>query len=155
MGALIFLFWVMCNGRLTAEIAVFGLFISVALYLFLWKFLDYKPRYDWLIAKNLPLMLLYAAILVLEIAKANRTMAGYIFSARRKPDPVIVTFRAPLTTNLGRILLANSITLTPGTITVSMSNGVYRVHCYDRSLAEGLDSSVFVRTLRKLEAGMR
>ena len=50
-----------------------------------------------------------------------------------------------------RILLANSITLTPGTITVLLEEDEYVVHCLDKSLAEGINSSIFVSMLRKME----
>ena len=155
MAFLCFLFWVICNGRVTVEILLFGLGISAAAYAFLVFFMDYKPVYDLLLVKNLPRMLRYVLILISEIGKANLTMAGFIFASAEKPEPVLVTFRAPLTSSLCRVLLANSITLTPGTITVAMQDGEYQVHCYDKSLAVGLDSSVFVTELMKLEEGMR
>ena len=56
-----------------------------------------------------------------------------------------------LRTNAARVLLANSITLTPGTITVSQEGDEYVVHCLDKSFAEGLDNSIFVTLLQKLE----
>jgi multicomponent Na+:H+ antiporter subunit E len=49
------------------------------------------------------------------------------------------------------VILANSITLTPGTITVSLTDDHLLVHCLDKSLAEGMDDSVFVRLLQKME----
>ena len=56
-----------------------------------------------------------------------------------------------LNTRTAQVLLANSITLTPGTITVEMKDGEYLIHCYDKTMGEGLDSSVFVSMLKKLE----
>lgn len=152
MALLIFLFWVVLNGRLTAEIALFGLAIAAALYVFLWKWLDYKPRYDLVLLKSLPLAAEYLVVLLREVALAALTMAGFIFDHRDLPEPVIVRFRAPLRTGFARVLLANSISLTPGTITLGLAGGEFQVHCYDRSLAEGLDSSVFVRLLQRWEA---
>lgn len=63
----------------------------------------------------------------------------------------MVKFKTNLKTRPGRILLANSITLTPGTITVSLSDDEYVVHCLDKSLAQGIDSSIFVELLEKME----
>ena len=59
MAVLFFLFWVVLNGRITAEIAVFGLVISAALYVFMCKVLDWRPRYDLLLVRSLPLAGLY------------------------------------------------------------------------------------------------
>ena len=154
MAVLIFLFWVVLNGRLTAEIAVFGLVISGALYAFLWKFLDYKPRYDLLLTKSLPQAVRYLAVLIREVVLSALVMAGYVFNHRDIPEPVLVSFTPPLKTAFARTLLADSITLTPGTITVDMRDGVFQVHCYDRTMAEGLDSSVFVRLLQRWEAAL-
>ena len=53
------------------------------------------------------------------------------------------------------VILANSITLTPGTITVSLEDNRFCVHCLDRELAEGMENSVFVELLKKMEAEER
>lgn len=154
MAALIFLLWIVFNGRWTAEIAVFGLAVSGALYLFAWRFLDYKPRYDLILLRSLPLAGRYLLALVREVALSALVMMGYVFDHRDIPEPVLVSFRPPLTTELARTLLAGSITLTPGTITVDLRDGVFQVHCYDRTMAEGLDRSVFVRLLQRWEAAL-
>ena len=154
MALLFFLFWIVLNDRLTPEIAVFGLAVSAALYLFICLFLDYKPRYDLVALKNLPWIITYILILIREIASAAIAMVGWIFNHRDIPEPVLVSFRPPLKTAFARTLLANSITLTPGTITVDMHDGVFRVHCYDISMAKGIDNSVFVRLLRQMEAAL-
>jgi multicomponent Na+:H+ antiporter subunit E len=48
-------------------------------------------------------------------------------------------------------LLANAITLTPGTITVNIDGNHFAVHCLDKSIAVGMDSSSFVKVITKLE----
>ncbi len=154
MAVLVFLFWVVLNGRMTAEIAVFGLAISAALYLFACRCLGWRPRYDWLALKSLPLAARYAGLLVKEIALSSLTMARYIFDHRDIPEPVLVTFRPPLRTHLAQAVLASSITLTPGTITVDMHDGQFQVHCYDRTMADGLDDGGFVQLLRRWEAAL-
>ena len=154
MAVLIFLFWVVLNGRITAEIAVFGLCISAALYIFMWKFLDYKPRYDLVLLKSLPLAGTYFLVLVREIVLSSLAMAGFIFDHRDIPEPVLVSFTPPLRTGFARTVLADSITLTPGTITVDLREGTLQVHCYDRTLARGLDSSAFVHLLQRWEASL-
>ena len=51
-----------------------------------------------------------------------------------------------------RVALANSITLTPGTITVALEEDELIVHALDVDLVRGIDDSVFVHMLRKMEA---
>ena len=66
-------------------------------------------------------------------------------------EPVIVRVHTDLKSETARVILANSITLTPGTITVSMTDNDLLVHCLDKSLSEGMEDSVFVRLLKKME----
>ena len=154
MALVFFSFWVALNGRITREITVFGLVISAGLYIFICLFLGYKPRYDLVGLKKLPWTIKYAFVLIREVCLAAITMAGYVFNHRDIPEPVLVSFHPPLKTAFAQTVLANSITLTPGTITVDMHGGDFHVHCYDRHMAEGLDDSVFVRLLEQLEASL-
>ncbi len=62
-----------------------------------------------------------------------------------------MVFNIPFKTDTARFLLANSITLTPGTITVAVEGDKFIVHCLDKTLAEGIESSVFVKLLKKIE----
>ena len=96
----------------------------------------------------------YLFVLILEIVKANFTVVKLIMSSKYELEPVVIKFRTDLKTRPARILLANSITLTPGTITVSLSNDEYMVHCLDKSLAQGIDKSIFVELLEKMEMGV-
>ena len=49
------------------------------------------------------------------------------------------------------MLLANSITLTPGTITIEQREDEYTVHCLDSSFIEGIEKSTFVKLLERME----
>lgn len=151
MYLLFFLIWIIFNGQFTLEIAAFGVVIAGLIYGFICKFLDYQPRTDILFAKKFLLILHYVFVLVKEIIKANFTVIRMITSSRNEIEPVVVCFRTNLKTVPARILLANSITLTPGTITVSMEEDEFVVHCLDKDLAEGMNSSIFVTLLEQLE----
>lgn len=151
MFILFFLIWVMFNGQLTAEIAAFGVVIAGVMYWFLCKFFNYKPQYDLLFLKKAPLLIRYLFTLLWEILKANLTVFKMIYSAEYELEPALVCFKTDLRTTFARVLLANSITLTPGTITVTLTDNEYVVHCLDKELAEGISSSVFVKLLRKIE----
>lgn len=151
MFLLFFLIWVIFNGQLTWEIAVFGVVIAAVMYLFICKFMGYKPEMDLILCRKLFLILQYVFVLVKEIVKANYAVIKMIMSSRYEIEPVIVRFKTDLKTAPARILLANSITLTPGTITVSLEGDEYVVHCLDKELAKGINSSIFVTLLRQLE----
>ena len=79
------------------------------------------------------------------------TVFRMILTQREEMEPVLVTFRTSLKTEMARVILANSITLTPGTITVSIEEDELMVHCLDKSLADGLKDSIFEQKLKVLE----
>ena len=151
MFVIFFLVWVIFNGQLTLEIALFGLAVSGAIYWFICRFLDYSPAKDLILCKRFFLVLHYVFVLLVEILQANGAVFKMIYSEKYCFEPAVVHFRTTLHTNFARVLLANSITLTPGTITVSLKNDEYVVHCLDKELAKGIDSSVFVHLLERIE----
>ena len=149
MPVLIFLMWILLNGRVTAELVIFGIAISAAVSLFAYKVTGYAPANDRRIFRNLPLLLLYALNLVWEILKASFLVMG-VAARREQPDPVIVEFDSGFESDLQNVLLANSITLTPGTITLFQEKDHFVIHCLKPEYAEGMEDSSFVRLLRKL-----
>jgi multicomponent Na+:H+ antiporter subunit E len=76
---------------------------------------------------------------------------GILFTKGRKIHPVIVRFDSPLKKEFLQVVLADSITLTPGTITIRLNENGYEVHCLDESMAKGLNDSIFVKMLKKWE----
>ena len=147
----LFLFWLVFNGRFTVEIAVFGLVLSAAILWFMCKFMDYSLEKDFRIVKKSLWMIKYVLILIVEIGKANVGVLKILLSVRYEKEPVLVSFHTDLKSRAARVILANSITLTTGTITVNLMDDYYEVHCLDKSLAAGLDSSIFVKQLKKFE----
>lgn len=151
MYLIFFLIWIIFNGQFTWEITAFGVLVSAAMYGFICKFMNYKPHMDILLCKKFFLIIHYVFILIKEIIKANYAVIKMILSSRYVLEPVVVRFKTDLKTTPARILLANSITLTPGTITVSLEGDEYVVHCLDKELAKGINSSLFVTLLKRLE----
>ncbi len=151
MFFLYFLLWIIFNGNFTLEICLFGIVIAGAVFAFTCRFMDYSLEKEKNNLRKVLKFLRYTCILVIEIVKANFAVIHMILSEKEELEPVLVSFRSRIQTPTGRAFLANAITLTPGTITVSLENSDYVVHCLDESLAEGIDESVFVDLLTDLE----
>lgn len=155
MYLFLFLLWVMLNGKITLEIILFGVVISAVMLLFMCKFFDYSLKKEMLLYKITPLILSYMIILICEVVKANAGALKIIMNPKISNEPKVFTFISPVKTELGKVMLANSITLTPGTITVDISeDDVYTIHCLDPDLAEGIENSVFVEKILKIEEVM-
>lgn len=151
MLLLFFLAWVIFNGRLTLEIALFGVAVAGAVFAFVCRFMDYSLKKELHFYRLVPAFVQYLYYLFKEIVLANISVSRMILSRKEEMEPVLVHVRTDLKTETARVILANSITLTPGTITVSLTDDRLLVHCLDKSLSEGMEDSVFVRLLRKME----
>ena len=152
MYILLFLLWVILNARITAEIVAFGLVICGAIYWFMCKHLEYSPKNDIIFLKNLPRAVYYIGVLFVEIIKSSLIALKFVYSKKMDIQPQIVFFDVPLKSEFLRTILANSITLTPGTITVNVEDNHFCVHALDYSIAEGVENSVFLKILMEMEA---
>ncbi|MEG0014551.1 MAG: Na+/H+ antiporter subunit E [Clostridium sp.] len=151
MFIVFFVLWLIFNSKITVEIIVFGIIISVTLSWFTSQVMGIKQVTLRTIIKNIFYGLLYVGILIIEIIKANIQIIKLVLSPVIELEPSLVYFSTDLKCNWSRVLLANSITLTPGTITVSLEGDKYCVHAMDRNMAKEIDESVFVEILRKME----
>ena len=148
---LFFAVWMILNGKVTAEICIFGVLISAALFYFMCRYMEYSLKKELLLFRLIPLFIHYFGVLVKEIVKANVCVLKIILSPELQPEPAFVYFDTDFKTGLARVLLANSITLTPGTITVSVEDDRFCVHCLDKELAGGMETSIFVKLLKEME----
>jgi multicomponent Na+:H+ antiporter subunit E len=149
MWLFLFLLWIVLNGRVTVELVIFGVVIATAVTVFADRVIGYKSATDKLILRNLPIFFLYILNLIREIIVSAFAMAGMVYSAE-PPKPVIIEFHSGFDTRLQNVLLANSITLTPGTITIFQEGDYFVIHCLKREFVEGIEDSSFVRLLRKI-----
>lgn len=81
----------------------------------------------------------YFSWLLVQIVKSALYVSGISLSDKSKVDPQVVWFKADYDSPFARAVLANSITLTPGTITIDITDeGYYSVHALTEELKEGL-----------------
>lgn len=151
MYILFLILWLILNGKITVETVTFGLVIAAAVYWFICRFMDYGPRKDLAALKKLLRGFQYAFLLLWEILRANAKVMQLILTEKEEVVPELVYFETDLQSDAFKVALANSITLTPGTITVTLEGSEFCVHCLDEQLAEGIEDSSFVHLLRRME----
>ena len=83
-------------------------------------------------------LLVYFAWLLRSIVEANLQVAYLVLQPRMNVRPGLLCFKTKLRSRTGHIILANSITLTPGTITVDFEDGVYTIHALAPEAAQSL-----------------
>ncbi len=144
------LLWIVFNGRITLEVVLLGMVICGGLNIFSCKIMGFSIKKDLRMAKQIPSFLKYKIILIWEIIKANISVIKIIVSPHMVYEPVVVKFHSELEER-NQTVLANSITLTPGTITAGLTNGDFIIHALDKEFAQGLEECVFVKQLEKME----
>jgi multicomponent Na+:H+ antiporter subunit E len=121
------LFWVMLQGSLAFDVLLVGSLISATIAFFyrdgLSFFTEFRPAKRAIIAG-----FKYYGYFFKELFKSNIKLAVIVLSPSLPIKPGIVKVRTRLKTKMGRLMLANSITLTPGTLTVELDGEWIYVH---------------------------
>lgn len=81
--------------------------------------------------KSIVFSLIYIFVFSIELIKSNFDVAKRVVQRKVPINPGIVKVRTKLKSKLGRVILANSITLTPGTLTVETNGEDYYIHWID------------------------
>lgn len=151
MCVFLFALWLLLNGRVTVEICLFGVVIAAAVYAFCVYALGYHPSHEKRLVKRLCGYVVYVAVLIWEIIKANLAVIRIILSPKPEYHPAIVRMRIPFQKNISKVLLSNSITLTPGTVTIEQKDDDFLVLCLDKPSADSIPDWNLTRMLRKME----
>lgn len=122
------LFWLMLNGRLEADILIVGSIISLAITLLYRNGLSFFTEFRFTPAAFVAGFRYYGYFFK-ELFKSNLTLAVIVLSPSLPVNPAIIKVRTKLKSRMGRLILANSITLTPGTLTVEMEGEWLYIHC--------------------------
>jgi len=141
--------WFILNGNFSIQTVIFGVIASALVTLFSCFFLNYRP-FGLRSIKKLGRYILYIFYVIEQIFLSCIAVCCLVYSGK-EPRPMLITFRPDLKTDLSRVFLANSITLTPGTITANVKDGVFAVHALDRDFGAGIEKCKFIKKLQALE----
>lgn len=148
--AFLFAFWVLLSGFFTPFLLAAGAGCALGVVLL-------ARRMGVIDAEAHPIEVGAAALfsywpwLTWEIAKSGWDVTRRIVDPRLPISPTLRRFRPTQATDLGLVVHANSITLTPGTIAVEVAPGEFLVHALTRAGADGLEGSEMDRRATALE----
>lgn len=122
--------WLIANTSLAADVILTGIVVStilaLALSVFAGAYADIR-----LSPKAFLYYFRYLGVFLWELLLANMNVARIVFSRKINIHPGIVKVKTRLKSRTGRLVLANSITLTPGTLVVDIVDDVLYVHWID------------------------
>jgi multicomponent Na+:H+ antiporter subunit E len=148
-GIVYLLFWIVISGNIKAETLCIGIIISL-LITSLNKELVYSNRKLNLI-KNIVQWIYYTIMLVKEILVSNFNVAKIVLSPKLVISPQIVIINTKIKSDFHKTIFANSMTLTPGTLTISMDEDEIIVHCLRDEFTKELTNSPFEKIILKVE----
>ncbi|VAW82815.1 Na(+) H(+) antiporter subunit E [hydrothermal vent metagenome] len=145
-SVLLFVFWLSLSGRFEPLLLMLGL-ASVALTVFLAKRMNVidHESYPLHLSSQFPVFFVY---ILREIVKANIDVIKRIVNLRGKPiSPQLIELPVPQKTDLGRVIYANAITLTPGTVSVELTKDTVTVHALTKEAAADLSRGSMAKAI--------
>ena len=122
--------WILLNNSMELEVLITGIVVAFALSLFFCGKCDIFAEVK-LTPKAFIYALLYIGVFVIELVKSNIDVTRRVLSPSLPINPGIVEVKTTLKSKFGRLILANSITLTPGTLTIDMKDDSLFIHWID------------------------
>ena len=147
----LYVFWLLLSGYFTPFLMIAGAGCAAAVVLFTRRMqvLDPEGQPLQLVLRSVP----YWFWLLVEILKAGWDVSRLILHPRLPISPTVVRFKPSQKTAVGLVTHANSITLTPGTITVQADADEFVVHALTHAAASGTVGSEMDARVLAIEAG--
>ena len=152
LSVALFLFWLALSGLAVPALVIVGAVCAVLCAAVAWRMgvLDDEGHPIHL----LPRAALYIPWLLREIVKSSWSVARIVLNPRLPIAPVMTRVRTTQTTPLGVNIFANSITLTPGTITVGVEDDALIVHALTDDGAVDLEGGDMDRRVTRFEGAL-
>ena len=148
MFVVLFGFWMVLSGRTETKFVVYGLITAIVTTwvtypLFLVPNKDGSKRY-FVFGVSIPKFIMYFFWLMWQLVLANIDVLLATTAQELEIDPKVVRFYFRADNPMASVVLANSITLTPGTVTINVTDdGLYEIHALTKGAAAGvLDGSM-------------
>lgn len=151
LGIVLYSLWVLLSGHFNPLLLGLGA-ASALLVLYLSHRMDVADHEGQPIHLT-PRALPYWCWLAVEMTKANLDVLGRILRGRASITPSLIRVKAGQRTDVGRVTYANSITMTPGTVTIAVQHDDLDVHALTERAAEGLRDGEMNRRVRRMEGG--
>lgn len=148
---LLAIFFVILSERVNMEVVILGIAISLGVSFFNREELVSSKNKTLLHPKKIYHYIIYFLVLCKEIIVANIQVAWIVLNPSMDISPKVVRYKTQLKSKLYQSILANSITLTPGTLTMDLKDSVLTIHCLRNSDITGIKDSKFEQILLKIE----
>lgn len=146
--------WLLLSGYFDVPLLLaFGVFSCTVAVFFAWRAESIDPEERPLRPGLNPGLVSYWPWLLWQIVLSNIDVAKRIIDPKLPISPTLIDLKPTQRSDLGRMIYANSITLTPGTVTTTLKGDTLQVHALTREGAESLREGDMDRRVTRLEGG--
>lgn len=135
---ILFLNWVMWSGMFDALHLSLGVISCLLVIYMSHDILFTHDELSYRHIREVIRFIKYIPWLLYQIVLSNIYVARLVMSPKMPIDPQVIRFKTKLKKNISVVTFANSITITPGTITADIKEGEFYVHCISRKVADDL-----------------
>ncbi len=151
LTASLMLFWMLISGDFGLLNLALGLASALLVVAISHRMdVDDQESQPFHLSARLPV---YWAWLAVKVVKSNLDVTRAIWTPGKSISPTMVRLKLSQQTALGKVIYANSITLTPGTVTLAIEGDEILVHALTRADAAVLETGEMDRQVRELECG--
>ncbi|SDK95527.1 Na+/H+ antiporter subunit E [Natronincola ferrireducens] len=138
----LFLFWLVLSPRLSTEAVVSGIIVSLIIVIYSKDIAFSHKEMPLYYGKKFLLFLKFIGRLLVEIVKANIEVAMVVLNPSLPISPKFVKVPMMLKNDVMKTIYGNSVTLTPGTLTVDVTEGDFVIHALTEDAAEAMKGSI-------------
>ena len=149
LSIILILFWLLNSGHYNYLILTLGA-ASIAIVVLIAHRMDVVDHESQTIRLSLEYPR-FGFWLIKEIVVANLTVVKHIWLGNKTITPTVKVIKASQTTDVGKVIYANSITLTPGTVTLGLVNDEIMVHALIQENIVALESGDMDSRVSRLE----
>ena len=137
LGLFLIVLWLLLSGHYTKLLLSFSL-LSVILVVFIALRMDVVDHEGHPLHLNPKALVIYWFWLLKEIFVSNIYVCRLILNPAMPISPTVIALRNSQSTDAARVIFANSITLTPGTVTIDVDGDITEVHAITEDAASSL-----------------
>ena len=149
---LLFAFWLILSPSISLQSVVIGIIVSICVVLYSQDVVFSEEEITIYSLGKLKIFIVYMYRLLVEIIKANIDVAKVVLSPSLPISPSFIKVHAVFENDVNKVIYANSVSLTPGTITVDVRGDEYIIHALTDAAAAGMENSILEQYVKKLEA---
>ncbi len=144
--------WVLFMGKVDLEVCLLGILVIFILQWLYYKKINesyfgivFSPYLMWCFIR-------FVFVLIYEVLKANIQVAIVILSPKLEISQGYFFYKTKFKTDFLKMIFANSITLTPGTISVQYDGDILMIHHLTKDNVKGIENSKLEKILLEMEA---